>query len=87
MSKTTSAARSFARPTDDPLWLKALLGAVAIGFIAILLLLPLALVFKEAFAQGFSGFWNAVIEPDTLASVRLSLIAAGIAVPLNSLFG
>ena len=87
MSKNPSAARAFARPTDDPLWLKALLGAVAIGFIAILLLLPLALVFKEAFAQGFSGFWNAVIEPDTLASVRLSLIAAGIAVPLNSLFG
>jgi len=79
--------RSFQRPTDDPLWLKALLGAVAIGFIAILLLLPLVLVFKEAFAQGVSGFWNAVIKPDTLDSVWLSLTAAAIAVPLNTLFG
>ena len=78
---------SFVKPTDDPLWLKALLGAVAVGFIAVLLLLPLVLVFKEAFAQGLTGFWNAVIEHDTLASVWLSLTAAAIAVPLNSLFG
>jgi sulfate/thiosulfate transport system permease protein len=49
--------------------------------------LPLVLVFKEAFAQGVSPFFNAITEPDTLASVRLSLIAAAIAVPLNSVFG
>jgi sulfate transport system permease protein len=79
--------KKFARPTDDPLWLKALLGAITVGFIGILLLLPLALVFKEAFADGVGAFFRAVIEPDTLASVRLSLIAAAIAVPLNSLFG
>ena len=87
---TTSRAarkRSFERPTEDPLWLKALLGAITVGFIGILLLLPLVLVFKEAFAQGVSPFFNAITEPDTLASVRLSLIAAAIAVPLNSLFG
>jgi sulfate transport system permease protein len=49
--------------------------------------MPLVLVFKEAFANGVGAFWNAVIEPDTLASVRLSLVAAAIAVPLNTLFG
>jgi sulfate/thiosulfate transport system permease protein len=79
--------KKFSRPTEDPLWLKALLGAITVGFIGILLLLPLVLVFKEAFAQGVSPFFNAITEPDTLASVRLSLIAAAIAVPLNSLFG
>ena len=79
--------KKFSRPTEDPLWLKALLGAITVGFIGILLLLPLVLVFKEAFAQGVSPFLNAITEPDTLASVRLSLIAAAIAVPLNSLFG
>src|SRR5579872_6952449 len=80
-------SKNFTRPTDDPLWLKALLGAITVGFIGILLLLPLALVFKEAFADGAGAFFRAIVEPDTLASVRLSLIAAAIAVPLNSLFG
>ena len=79
--------KRFLKPTEDPLWFRLFLGAVAIAFIAILLLLPLALVFKEAFANGIGAFWTAIKEPDTLASVRLSLIAAGIAVPLNMVFG
>jgi sulfate transport system permease protein len=79
--------KRFSRPTDDPLWLKALLGAVAFAFIGILLLLPLTLVFKEAFANGVKAFWTAIIEPDSLAAVKLSLIAAAIAVPLNTVFG
>ena len=74
-------------PTEDPIWLKAVLGAVAIGFIVIVLVLPLVLVFKEAFASGVSAFVNAIIEPDALAAVRLSLTAAAIAVPLNTVFG
>jgi len=77
----------FRNPTDDPLWLKLVLGAVAFSFIAVLLLLPLVLVFKEALARGGWAFWTAIIEPDALAALRLSLIAAAIAVPLNSLFG
>ena len=79
--------RKFKNPTEDPLWLKLLLGAVALSFIAVLLLLPLALVFQEAFAQGVMTFINAIKEPDTLAAVRLSLVAAAIAVPLNTVFG
>jgi sulfate transport system permease protein len=79
--------KQFQSPTDDPIWLKALLGAVTIGFIGILLLLPLALVFKEAFANGVAAFWDAIVQPDSLASVRLSLTAAAIAVPLNTVFG
>jgi sulfate transport system permease protein len=77
----------FKRPTDDPIWLKLVLGTLAFSFIAILLLLPLALVFKEAFAGGLSAFWAAIIEPDSLAAVRLSLMVAVIAVPLNTVFG
>jgi len=78
---------SFKKPTDDPLWLKLLLSILAIGFITVLLLLPLALVFQEAFARGISAFWAAIVEPDSLAAVRLSLTAAAIAVPLNTVFG
>jgi sulfate/thiosulfate transport system permease protein len=77
----------FYKPTDDPLWLKLLLGALAFGFIGLMLFLPLVLVFREAFAQGLSAFWKAIVEPDSLAAVRLSLMAAAIAVPLNTVFG
>jgi sulfate transport system permease protein len=79
--------KKFSRPTDDPLWLKLLLGGIAISFIALLLLFPLALVFKEAFAKGIDTFWDSIAEPDSLAAVRLSLVAAAIAVPLNTVFG
>jgi sulfate transport system permease protein len=78
---------TFKKPTDDPVWLKALLGALAFSFIAVLLLLPLALVFREAFSGGLSAFWTAITEPDSLAAVKLSLTAAAIAVPLNTVFG
>jgi sulfate transport system permease protein len=77
----------FKNPTDDPIWLKLLLGAMALGFIAVVLLLPLLLVFREAFANGVSAFWAAITEPDSLAAVWLSLTAAAIAVPLNTVFG
>lgn len=79
--------RTFHKPTDDPLWLKLLLTAAALGFIAVLLLLPLLLVFGEAFAKGFSAFWTAITDEDGLAAVRLSLTVAVIAVPLNTVFG
>lgn len=79
--------KRISKPTEDPIWLKLLLGTVAIGFIAIILLLPLVLVFKEALANGIGTFWNAMVEPDTLAAVKLSLLAAAIAVPLNTVFG
>ena len=82
-----SSSQRFEQPTEDPLWLKAVLGAITIGFIGILLLLPLVLVFQEAFAKGAGAFALSILEPDALASVRLSLTAAAIAVPLNTLFG
>lgn len=80
-------SKRFLKPHEDPLWLKLLLGTLAIGFIGILLLLPLTLVFTEALASGLATFWNALVEPDTLAAVKLSLLAAAIAVPLNTVFG
>jgi sulfate/thiosulfate transport system permease protein len=79
--------RTRSKPTEDPIWLKVLFGALAISFITVVLLLPLLLVFREAFAQGIGAVRAAITEPDTLAAVRLSLTAAAIAVPLNTLFG
>ncbi len=74
-------------PTDDPLWLKLLLGLAAVAFVCLMLILPLALVFQQALAEGLTAAWDAITTPNGLAAIRLSLIAAAIAVPLNTLFG
>ena len=88
MSKSFSRSRRFVRPTEDPLVVEGAAAATAIGFI-ILSAVPAA----GAGVQGGAGGWRrrflgkSIREPDTLASVRLSLTAAAIAVPLNTLFG
>ena len=73
--------------TDEPAWLRRVLIALALGFIALFLLLPLVTVFVEALRKGWDAYLAALVEPDALAAVRLTLLAAAIAVPVNLLFG
>ncbi|WP_312395458.1 sulfate ABC transporter permease subunit CysW [Stutzerimonas kunmingensis] len=54
---------------------------------ALFLLLPLLIVVSEALKQGFSTFFTAIFEPDALAALKLTLLAVGISVPLNLVFG
>ena len=61
--------------------------AVAIVFLAVFLFVPLAFVFAEAFRKGVPVFVRAITDVDALAAIRLTLLAAGIAVPLNLAFG
>jgi len=61
--------------------------AIGLVWIAIFLVLPLVVVLEEAFARGWPKFAAAVTEPDTLASIRLTLFVAVIAVPINVLLG
>ena len=63
------------------------LTAIALGFLAAFLVLPLASVFAEALAKGWAAYGRALVTPEALAAVRLTLLAAGIAVPLNLVFG
>ena len=51
------------------------------------LVLPLASVYAQALADGFGHFFAAILDPDALAAVRLTLLVAAIAVPLNLVFG
>lgn len=60
---------------------------LALGFFAVFLLLPLFVVFAEALSKGWSTYLTALAEPDALSAVRLTLLAALIAVPLNLVFG
>ena len=61
--------------------------AVALAFVALFLVIPLVAVFGEALAKGWSAYRAAIVEPDALAALRLTLLAAAIAVPLNVVFG
>ena len=61
--------------------------AVAVAFLALFIVVPLANVFMQAFAKGVGVYLSAIGNPDAVAAIRLTLIAAGIAVVLNLVFG
>ena len=73
--------------TREPAWVRLTLIGVALIFLAFVLLLPVATVFQQALADGLTAYREAIVEPDALAAIRLTLIVAAIAVPLNVLFG
>jgi sulfate transport system permease protein len=85
ISKATTATRS--KASEDPLWVRFLLIAIALGFLAAFLILPLTIVFKEAFQNGVRAYINAIRDPMALSAIRLTLLTAAIAVPLNLIFG
>lgn len=68
-------------------WLQFALIGLAIGFLCLFLILPLAAVLTEALRKGAQAYWAALTEPDAFAAIRLTLITAAICVPLNLVFG
>jgi len=83
----TTAPRAVTRATGEAPLVRWTLIGVALLFLALVLVLPLALVFTQAFAKGLDAYWRAVTEPDALAAARLTLLVAVIAVPINVVFG
>ena len=73
--------------TREPTWVRYTLIIIALIFFLSCLILPLILVFVEAFKQGVSVYLQALVHPDTLSAVKLTLLTAVIAVPLNVVFG
>jgi sulfate transport system permease protein len=74
-------------PTQDHPLTRWVLTAIAAGVVGLFLVLPLAMVFKEALGDGITAALAAIREPEARAAIRLTLITAAIAVPLNALFG
>ena len=72
---------------SEPTWVRRSLIALALGFVFLFLLLPLAAVFTEALRKGLGVALEALREPDAWSAIRLTLITAAITVPLNLLFG
>jgi len=73
--------------TTETFGIRVALIVLAVGFMFVFLLLPLAAVFVEAFRSGLGAYFEAITEPDALAAIKLTLLVAGIAVPANIVFG
>ena len=71
----------------EPVWLKISLITIALAFSLFFLLIPLAVVFTEAFRKGWQTYLLSISDPDALSAIRLTLITAAIAVPANLIFG
>lgn len=73
--------------TRDSGAVRLLILTLGLGFFVLFLLLPLIAVFYEALRKGWLAYFSALAEPDAISSVKLTLIAAALAVPLNLVFG
>jgi sulfate transport system permease protein len=74
-------------PTTEPIWIRWLLIVIAVGYLLAMLVLPTVSVFIGAFAKGVEAYLSSISDEDALAAVRLTLLVAAIAVPLNVVFG
>jgi len=75
------------RMAADPRAVRLLLTALALGALGLLVALPLVAVFVQAFDKGWAAYLVAISDPFTRSAILLSLLATGIAVPLNLFFG
>jgi len=85
----TISGKSKARRSalTEPLLVRWLLTGIALLFLGLFLFVPLAAVFSQAFEKGWNTYLAALREPDAWSAIRLTLVTAAVAVPLNLLFG
>ncbi len=84
LAKSGNAGRA---ALTEPLAVRVAITLAVVAFLGVFLVVPLASVFWQALEKGIGAYFSAIGDPATLASVRLTLIAAAIAVPLNLVFG
>ena len=80
-------ARARRRATEDPRWVRFSLTGLALLFLAAFVVLPAVVVLREGFARGAAAYATALADADALAAIRLTLLTAAVAVPLNTAFG
>src|SRR5687768_7674839 len=83
---STDLTKKRVTTTEAP-WVRNTLIAIALVFLLLFLVLPLAAVFTEALRKGLGAYLEGLKEPDAWAAIRLTLITAAVAVPLNLVFG
>ena len=72
---------------NEPFWVRAIFITLAVAFLCVLVGLPLASVFAEAFRKGMEAYMDSLQEENAVAAIKLTLLVAAIAVPLNVVFG
>src|ERR1035438_2017690 len=82
-----SAAKAGKGIRRDPAVVQWGLTLLALGALGVFIVLPLVAVFVQAFAKGWLAYLRAIEDPNTLSAAKLSLLAVGISVPLNVVFG
>ncbi len=93
MSAVSAALPLLIRPADikgattERPWVRLLLIAVALAFLALFLFVPLAAVFYEALRKGWDVYIAALLDEDAVSAIRLTLLVAAISLPLNLVFG
>jgi sulfate/thiosulfate transport system permease protein len=75
------------RATTEPPFVRRLLIGVALVFLSLFLVVPLVFVFAQAFAKGIGFYFHTFDDPNAWSAIKLTLVTAGIAVPLNCVFG
>ena len=73
--------------TSEAKWVRYSLIAITLSFLSLFLFIPLAAVFTEALRKGFDTYFAALVEPDAVSAIKLTLIATAISLPLNLVFG
>ncbi|WP_370640313.1 sulfate ABC transporter permease subunit CysW [Myxococcus sp. XM-1-1-1] len=87
MAPSSLVSHRATRPLEGSRWVRWTLITLALGFLAVFLVVPLVAVFTFAFQKGWAAYVAAVTEPEARSAILLTLTAAGIAVPLNLVFG
>lgn len=87
LTNDSAKSQKLRQATAEPVWLKVLLTGIALSFLTLFLLLPLVIVFGEAFAKGWQVYLASITEPAAMHAIQLTLLAAAIAVPCNVIFG
>jgi len=82
-----SQASNMSQASRDPKWVQWILIAVTIGFISLLLILPLGVIFWEALRKGFKTYTLALTDRNARSAIGLTVLATAISVPINMLFG
>jgi sulfate transport system permease protein len=87
-TRVNGSSATLERPAlRDPAWVRWALIGLALGFLVLFVVLPLITVFAQALHRGISAYFDALAEPDALSAIRLTLLVAAIAVPVNLVFG
>jgi sulfate/thiosulfate transport system permease protein len=87
VSRTSSRPTRAVDPVTEPRLVRYLLTAIALLFLGLFLVVPLVAVFYQALSKGIGVYFGALVDPDAVAAIKLTLLTAAIAVPLNLVFG